>query len=142
MNETEHLLTIVAEECCEIAQVACKANRFGLSHVGGVGAETNTRKIERELAQLIAVAELLGFKIREEDKAAKREKLKEFMTYARGLGTLNGPEGQVCPECGRSLPGNWVIPFAQMDPRKSKGRCQTCLDKRIGPQGEPLPPLE
>lgn len=88
MNETEHLLTVLCEECAEVAQRACKAARFGLSEVEPGQNEDNTRRLERELAQLIAVSELLGFRVREQDKAEKREKLKKYMDYARKIGTL------------------------------------------------------
>jgi NTP pyrophosphatase (non-canonical NTP hydrolase) len=88
MNEKEHLLTVLSEECAEVAQRACKAARFGLSEIQPGQLDDNTRRLEREYAELIAVAELLGLHAREEDKAAKREKLKKFMDYSRKLGTL------------------------------------------------------
>lgn len=88
MNKTEHLLTVLTEECAEVAQRACKAARFGLTEVQPGQHEDNTRRLERELADLMATAELLGLRIRDEDKAAKMEKLKKFMDYARKIGTL------------------------------------------------------
>lgn len=88
MNKTEHLLTVLSEECAEVAQRACKAARFGLSEVQPGQEEDNTRRLERELADLMAVAEILGLRVRDEDKAAKREKLKKYMDYCRELGTL------------------------------------------------------
>lgn len=89
MNETEHLLTILGEECAEVAQRASKAARFGLAEVQPGQAEDNRRRLERELADLMATAELLGLVVREEDKVAKLEKLKKFMAYARQIGTLD-----------------------------------------------------
>lgn len=88
MNEKEHLLTVLTEECAEVAQRACKAARFGLTEIQPGQDEDNTRRLERELADLLAVADLLGLRVREEDKAAKIEKLKKFMAYARKIGTL------------------------------------------------------
>jgi NTP pyrophosphatase (non-canonical NTP hydrolase) len=88
MNETEHLLTILSEECAEVAQRASKAVRFGLLEIQPGQQEDNTRRLERELADLMAVAELLGLRIRDEDKAAKLEKLKKFMGYSREIGKL------------------------------------------------------
>lgn len=88
MNETEHLLTVLTEECAEVAQRACKAVRFGLSEIQPGQQEDNRRRLERELADLQAVADLLGLCVRDEDKAAKIEKLKKYMGYSREIGTL------------------------------------------------------
>lgn len=89
MNETEHLLTILGEECAEVVQVASKAIRFGLDSTNrGQSPEDNKRLIERELAEIVAVAEALGLRIRDEDKRAKLAKLKTFMAYSRDLGKL------------------------------------------------------
>lgn len=92
MNEQEHLLTVVSEECAEVSQRACKAIRFGLYEVQPGQSEDNKRRLEREYAELIAVGELLGLRVREEDKAAKREKLKKYMDYSREIGTLEARE--------------------------------------------------
>lgn len=89
MNEQEHLLTILGEECAEVAQRVSKALRFGLSEIQPGQDEDNKRRIERELADLIATSELLGLQVREEDKEGKREKIEKFMGYARDLGTLH-----------------------------------------------------
>lgn len=89
MNEQEHLLTVLSEECAEVAQRACKAARFGLSEIQPGQHEDNKRRIERELADLMATADLLGLKVRDEDKAAKTEKLKKYMGYSREMGTLS-----------------------------------------------------
>lgn len=88
MNETEHLLTVLSEECAEVAQRASKAARFGLSEIQPGQPEDNKRRLERELADLMATADLLGLTVRDEDKAAKLEKLKKFMAYSRENGTL------------------------------------------------------
>lgn len=105
MNETEHLLTILAEECAEVAQRVSKAIRFGLSEVQPGEQEDNKRRIEKELGDLMATAELLGFSVHDEDKAAKREKLKKFMGYARDVGTLteNRKDVTMCPSCGMAF---------------------------------------
>lgn len=93
MNELEYLLMVVAEECGEVAQRASKAARFGLSEIQPGQPDDNKRRLERELADLVATAELLGLTIREEDKAAKIEKLKKFMAYSREKGLLIDLEG-------------------------------------------------
>ena len=91
LNETEHLLVCVIEEGDEVGFTGCKALRFGLDHIWPEKGETNRRILERELAQLLAVAELLGLKIRDEDKVAKVEKLKKYMKLSKELGMLVGP---------------------------------------------------
>lgn len=88
MNEQEHLLVVLAEECGEAIQEACKALRFGMGDTKPGQPDDNRRRLERELAQALAVAEMLGLQIREEDKLAKREKLYKYMDYARAKGTL------------------------------------------------------
>lgn len=88
MNDTEHFLTILGEECAETAQRASKAVRFGLAEIQPGQFEDNRRRLERELAELVAVSELLGLRIRQEDKDAKVEKVMKYMAYAREIGTL------------------------------------------------------
>ena len=91
MNKIEYLLTCLSEECGESTQVACKANRFGLDHVWPEKNETNRRILEREIADILGVAEELGLVIRPEDISAKRAKLRTFMTLSVELGTLDAP---------------------------------------------------
>lgn len=89
MNKIEHLTDCVTEECGEVVQVACKANRFGLDHVWPEKGETNRRILEREIADILGVARELGLVIREEDIEAKRVKLRKMMTLSSELGTLH-----------------------------------------------------
>ncbi len=88
MNNTEYLLTTLSEECAEVAQRACKAIRFGLTEVQPGQPDNNVRRIEQELGDLMAVADLLGLRVHDEDKAAKRKKLEKYMGYSREIGTL------------------------------------------------------
>jgi NTP pyrophosphatase (non-canonical NTP hydrolase) len=90
MNEQEYLLTVLAEECSEVTQESCKALRFGLHDINPSDPTKgdNKRRMERELAELLAVAEMLGLIVRDEDKASKVERLKKFMDYSRKRGTL------------------------------------------------------
>jgi len=92
MTETEHILTILAEECAEVAQRASKAIRFGLHEIQPGQSDDNLRRLEREFSELYEVASMLRLKIREEDRIAKREKLKMYMDYAREIGTLTRKE--------------------------------------------------
>lgn len=88
MNKTEHLLTCLAEECGEVTQVASKANRFGLGHIWPEKGKTNRRILERELADILGIAEELGLVIRRRDISAKRKKLQKMMSISIGLGRL------------------------------------------------------
>lgn len=87
-REVDHVLTILAEEAVEVAQRATKAIRFGLEEIQPGQADDNKRRLERELADLMAVAGLLGLEVREEDKAAKLRKVDAFMAYSRSKGKL------------------------------------------------------
>ena len=89
MNRTEHLLIILAEECAEVAQRASKAVRFGMEEVRPGSTEHNARGIEREMGDLMAVFEMLGLRIWEDDKDAKIARVKKYMEYSRQLGTLD-----------------------------------------------------
>ena len=94
MNRTEHLLTILAEECGEVAQRACKALRFGLGDVQEGQDEDNRRRLEREAADVMTMFEMLGIKVRDEDKVAKRARVEKYLEYSRKVGTLKDEEGQ------------------------------------------------
>lgn len=120
LNEIEHLLVCVIEEGDEVGFTGCKALRFGLDHVWPEKGETNRRILERELAQLLAIAELLGLKIRDEDKIAKIEKLKKYMELSRAVGTLEPKKiTLICGHCGiKTLLDN-----------NSTGRCPACAGK-------------
>jgi NTP pyrophosphatase (non-canonical NTP hydrolase) len=107
VNREEHLLTCLAEECGEVQQAISKALRFGLNetvddYLKYLGDTTvtskpsNRERIIRELADVLAVVELLdesgvlttneicNRNLIEE----KKKKLKHFMEYARSRGTL------------------------------------------------------
>ena len=60
MTREEHLLTIIAEECSEIAKCATKSLRFGLDSCGPGQIDTNARLMCMECADLQAVLEMLA----------------------------------------------------------------------------------
>ncbi len=88
MNKTENQLASMSEECHEAGQAACKAMRFGIDHTWPEKNETNRRILEREIADILGVAEELGLVIRPEDIAAKRAKLQKYQVLSVELGTL------------------------------------------------------
>jgi hypothetical protein len=59
MNNTEHLLTILSEECVETAQRVSKAIRFGLTEVQEGQHLNNAERLVYEFNDIVAVMELL-----------------------------------------------------------------------------------
>lgn len=88
MNKQEHLLSILAEECAEVAHRASKALRFGLDEIQPGQSLSNKERIELELADLMAVVALLDFTIRRKDALLKKEKIENFLRLSKKLGTL------------------------------------------------------
>lgn len=95
MNRQEHILSCLAEECCEVGQRVSKALRFGLEEIQPGQLMNNAERILEELHDLIAVALILQRKgvidkvmptvAQVETKWAKIEK---FMAYAKAEGAL------------------------------------------------------
>lgn len=95
MNRTEHLLTILSEECAEVAQRASKALRFGLEEAQP-GHATNASRITQELNDLLGVMKMLVDEglIPEPDLGAadaKRDRVEEYLRYSDVCGTLTRP---------------------------------------------------
>lgn len=103
MNLQEHLLTVLAEECAEIAKECSKALRFGLDDKvtldpeGPRGSEgpTNLEKIIAELNDVLGVARLM---VTEEvlpvdwydpnAQIRKATRVRAFLGYAARVGTF------------------------------------------------------
>jgi ribosomal protein S27AE len=99
------LLGILGEEGVEVAQRCSKATRFGLDEVQQGQPHSNADRIMGEVADLLAVYEMLQEgqhlpAISGEHKERKKQKVAEFMLYSWQQGRLELP---VCPECGREL---------------------------------------
>jgi len=93
INETDHLLACLAEECAEVSQRVMKALRFGINEVQPEQGLTNAERITGELTDLLAVVSMLeerGIIGRGNTEAfeAKRRKVKHFMEYAASIGAL------------------------------------------------------
>lgn len=107
MTREEHLLTILAEECSEVAQRASKAIRFGLLEIEPGQPKTNAERIMDELNDLIAVYQMLAgpmvsptmeaFRMDPDDMwaaiRAKQAKVEKFLRYSSELGTLDATKG-------------------------------------------------
>ncbi|HYH65426.1 MAG TPA: hypothetical protein VD866_12085 [Urbifossiella sp.] len=104
MTRTEHLLTILAEECAEVAQRASKALRFGLAEVEPGQPLTNAQRLMREVNDLIAVYQMLAgpvvspttplFKGDPNEWMVwfreKHAKVEKYLSYSRECGTVDG----------------------------------------------------
>lgn len=95
MTRTEHLLTIVAEECNEVAQRCTKALRFGMTEIQPEQALTNAERIAGEYSDLVAALILLRREcpglipdITDEALEAKRQKIERSLEYSASVGTL------------------------------------------------------
>jgi hypothetical protein len=94
LNETEHLLIVLSEECAEVAHRVSKALRFGMVEVQPGQSKSNAERVTDELTDLLAVAEMLvergvlpphGNPMHMNQK---REKVQAFMRYAADCGAL------------------------------------------------------
>jgi len=99
MNNKNHLLSLVMEECAEIAKVASKAQRFGKGSVGP------TEKFDNEQLMILELNDLLTiFKLLQEEEEffpdymndfedleyqnKKRERIDKYRAYSKKIGTL------------------------------------------------------
>jgi NTP pyrophosphatase (non-canonical NTP hydrolase) len=95
MTRTEHLLTILAEECAEVAHRASKALRFGLEEVQEGQDLTNAERIKEELDDLSAIINMLGeegaLNITPNTLAILRkcQKVRHYLEYSKQCGTLD-----------------------------------------------------
>lgn len=93
MTHDEHLLTILSEECQEVAQRVSKALRFGLDEIQPGQPLTNAERITEEVCDLLAMIELCQAHalIPGERRARieqKKAKVQQFLQYSRECGTL------------------------------------------------------
>jgi hypothetical protein len=97
MNRIEHLLSVLVEECAEVAQRCTKAQRFGILQQQVDQPLTNAQRITLELNDLYAVVEMIRdaigsieFGERDPDLVAdKRWKVERYMERSRDLGALD-----------------------------------------------------
>lgn len=96
MTRTEHLLTILAEECAEVAQRVSKALRFGLAETQPGQPFTNAQRIEYELTDLLAAVESLVEErviadpdVNDFAKRHKKRKVEKFLAFSAGRGLVD-----------------------------------------------------
>ena len=94
----DHLLFCLGEECGEIQQVAGKAGRFGLDDINPKTQESNLTEIRKEIHDLIAIYEMLCEECAIDGQidvvllAQKKQRVKQYMDYARNRGILERME--------------------------------------------------
>jgi NTP pyrophosphatase (non-canonical NTP hydrolase) len=92
MNRLQYLLTKLAEESSELADIALKTSQFGPYNVGPNETETNREMVTNEFNDVLAVVEMLsdefGLSICRSDLRidGKKEKVNRFFKYSCSLG--------------------------------------------------------
>jgi len=96
-TNTQYLLGKLAEEASELAQIAIKAQQFGLHEVFGEQGDnplSNVQRIENEFNDVIGIVDMLNREARvgideDPDKIlAKRHKVNKWRNYAREQGMV------------------------------------------------------
>jgi hypothetical protein len=102
VTRTEHLLTILAEECAEVAHRVSKAIRFGLEEVQPGQTLTNAERVREEVYDLTAAYRMLalagalppcGFHAGPEVIArmqSKVDKVERYLTFSAAVGLVDG----------------------------------------------------
>ncbi len=96
MIREEHLLIRLAEECNELAKVACKATVFGLNAIGPDGQHyNNSEDLVKEFNDIYTIMNKLygeGFilnPINQKMIAAKSIKVEKYIEHSEKLGKLH-----------------------------------------------------
>jgi hypothetical protein len=101
MTRSEHLFTILAEECCEVAHRVSKALRFGPEEIQPGQPHTNAQRVLLEFADMQAVVNMLRdegiipkFATTGHDLTAfldaKTEKVEKFLEFSAARGLVDG----------------------------------------------------
>lgn len=96
MNLLQHLLTKLAEEGAEIAQIALKTQQFGPREVMPGQPLDNFQRCHLEIDDMQAVIELLndqhgfGYVPSRERIEAKKAKMSKYLAFSQSLGLVEG----------------------------------------------------
>lgn len=97
MNKEQMLLTLLSEECVEVAQLASKSIRFGLDSCDPTTGKSNVNALHQELIDIISVVQYLNYEhdfnfdfdnIDWKAVSAKKERIDKYMKYSSDLGRL------------------------------------------------------
>lgn len=124
----EHLLSILAEECCEVGQRVMKIERFGLDEVQPGQTLTNRQRLSTEVNQLMAMVDSLhalgilpdaGNRVEMYDK---HQKVLDMTKRAVETGALQPP-----PEGGYKLPLLKLFALRTEEPTRAVSICGNTL---------------
>lgn len=88
LNREQYLLTKLAEEASEVAQIALKTQQFGMDEICPQLPETNKQRIHKELNDLFGIIEMLnseynfGYTPDDNEIAAKINKVNKYYGYS------------------------------------------------------------
>ena len=133
MNTKEHKLTIMAEECNEVAHRISKILRFGHAEIQRGQGRTNMERLEEEFVQLLATAELVGEEFGVDLLAGSAEQrqrvdnkkaaVARYMAYSKTCGCLSD---EIITTGERPPPRlHFLDPDFRPDP-KTKFHCCVC----------------
>lgn len=94
MNRLQLLLTKLAEECTEVAQIALKTQQFGLAEKRKGQPLSNMERVHEELNDLLGVVQMLNdefdfnFKPNAKAMIAKAHKVNRYAKYSIELGEV------------------------------------------------------
>lgn len=96
MNKTEWLLSKVAEEANEVAQIALKAQKYGIAGVRPGSGKSNLEFLREEFLDFITAIQLLedhlGVSINQfnwHERHAKQRRVLDMMKVSKTIGTLD-----------------------------------------------------
>lgn len=97
MNEKEHALTVLMEECSEVQKAITKALRFGLTHYWEAEGKLNKEAIEDELRDVLFMMNRcfeLGLiehpdNLEPSAKFEKSQKFERTLAMSRRIGTVS-----------------------------------------------------
>lgn len=99
LTALQHLLTKLAEECAEVAQIALKTQQFGPSEIMPGQPLTNFQRTHQEIDDLLAVVEMLneqhgfGYSPNKEWIANKKAKVVKYLAFSVARGMVEGESG-------------------------------------------------
>lgn len=94
MDNTQYLLTKLAEEATEIAHIALKTAQFGFYSVKPQTSEMNLNRLHEELNDLLAVVKMLNestdFNFKQDDKQIvnKIAKVNKYLEICKDIGSV------------------------------------------------------
>lgn len=101
LTRYQYLLTKLAEEASEVAQIALKTQQFGADEVYPEQSKTNTQRIHSELIDLLAIVGMLNkefnfnFALDTEEQfqkmVDKQEKVEKYYTYSQECNMVENP---------------------------------------------------